>query len=239
MDAALKRPIKTLPFAEAGTEDVLVEVRRMTWDHVNVWHSLVQPIINANFRHWHSGIAPGDARADVGWDWGFNYALALLHNAATYVPGNASGPALAMAVTVATVEGREIPIGMLTVVPQFQSTVERQAAQRSFAWYLADAPKAFYTDVLGAVPVKGVASALLDCAVQSGFDAGGSGDTLLHADPHGGEKLQEFYVQRCGMRQVGIDNGPISLFRRRHTDQYFHMDAPTASGFSQRFDARR
>jgi hypothetical protein len=200
---ALETPIRTLPCTD-GNQDVLVDIEQMTWEHVNLWHTFVQPLINLGFQHWHAGLPAQDARADVGWDWALNYALVLLHNSATYIPGNKSGLARALTLAVTTTGGDQIPIGMLTVVPRFRCDVGGAVQDRTFAWYLADAPKVFYTDVLKVVPVKGVATALLDCAIQTGFDAGQSGETLLHADPNGGEKLTNFYLTHCLMRQVEL-----------------------------------
>jgi hypothetical protein len=242
MTSALQKPITSLPCdsgTSANTADVLIEIKQMTWHHVNIWHTLVQPLIDSLFEHWHAGVSAQNARADVGWDWARNYGLTLLHNTACYIPGNQSGLARALALTVNTTDGDEIPVGMLTVVPEFNCNIENVVATRTFAWYLADAPRAFYSTVLGVDPVKGVALALLDCAIQSGFDAGSNGATLLHADPNGGHKLTEFYENRCGMRKLNLGNGSLSLLRRNHAEQYYAMDAAAAVRFCQNFNVRR
>ena len=241
MPNALQNPVTMLPVDSGttiGQTHVCVAVRGMTWEHVNVWHTLVQPIINLNYQHWSPDVPSDDARADVGWDWGFNYSLMLLHNTCTYIPGNKSGPARALTLVVSTETGEEIPVGMLTVVPKFQCDVGGAARERTFAWYLSDAPKSFYTDVLGVDPLKGVAKALLDCAIQSGLDAAADGATLLHADPNGGTKLKEFY-SRCAMQQVQLTNGPISMLRRTHVDQYFFMDSAAAKNYCSNLDVYR
>lgn len=238
MPGALKNPIKRLPLDCPAAADVSIEVKAMTWDHVSVWHSVVQPIINANYQHDAVGVDERNVRADAGWDWTFNYALTLLHNSARILPRNVSGPARALTVTITSAAGVEIPVGLLTVVPSFQCNVGNVAGKRAFAWYLADAPKEFYTR-LGISAIKGVARTLVDSAVQSGFDVGGAGNTLLHADPKGGKKLHDFYLIGCGMTQVHVHNGAISVLRRNNPNQYYHMDAPTALKFTSRFDPRR
>lgn len=182
---------------------------------------------------------PQDARADVGWDWARIYALALLHNTMSYVPETMSGPARAFAIVVFTDDGLEIPVGMITVVPEFNCRLESVTRLRTFAWYLADAPVSFYRDALGVSPVIQVAAALLDTAIQSGMGTGSDGSLLLHADPHGGQKLADFYLNRCKMRQAPLDNGPVSPLRRKHVDQYFFLSASGAAQFSSQFDHRR
>lgn len=242
MTYILKNSIKRLPCVNSGglpNEEVVIQVKKMSWHDVNLWYTLAQPLINKNFQHCTNALSAQDARADVGWDWSLNFSLVLLHNTASYVPGNKSGPAHALTIAVTTVEGVQIPIGMLTVVPRFFCHVEGVKQDRTFVWYLADAPRAFYTDVLCVAPVKGVATALLDSAVQAGIVSGGDGSTLLHADPKGGQKLTDFYVNRCSMRQVSVQNGPLSFLRRRHSDQYYFMDAMGAQRFCAQFDRHR
>lgn len=136
-----KKTVKRLPLDSAAPEEVVVDLRMMTWSDVTAWHTIIQPIID--------------------------------------------------------------------------------------------------TGLLGVAPIRGVATALLDCAVISGISAGGNGETLLHADPRGGPKLQEFYRKKCGMKQVKMENGAISLVRRFNTDQYFYMDPATAIIFTSKLDHRR
>lgn len=211
----------------------------MTWQHVNFWHSVVQPLIDQNFQHWGAHVPPQNARADVGWDWARIYGLALLHNTMNFVPGTFSGPARAFAMVVFSDEGLEIPVGMLTVVPEFNCRLENVTRPRTFAWYLADAPMPFYRDALGVGPVVRVAAALLDTAIQSGVGTSSDGSVLLHADPNGGQKLADFYLHRCKMRQLPLDSRPISPLRRKHVDQYFFLSASGAAQFSTQFDNRR
>lgn len=143
MNLALKNPVRALPCdVPKSRPDYAVEtnVRNMTWEHISFWNTVIQPLINARFRHWQPGVEPQDARADVGWDWARCYGLAILHSATSCVPGNKSGAARALAITVSTLRGAEIPVGMLTAVPQFQSTVGEVTRQRVFTWYPLHVP---------------------------------------------------------------------------------------------------
>jgi len=237
----LRRPITSLPCKSNGAPvaDVIVKVTAMTWAHATFWHTEVQSLIDKHYQHWQSNVPPQDVRADVGWDWTKILGLHAIHNFAIYIPGNHSGPALALALVVLTQSGEELPIGMLTVVPQFHCSVGNVVGSRTFAWYLADAPISFYRDVLKVEPIVSVAAALIDTAIQSGLDAGMNGSLLLHADPNGGQRLANYYLQRCKMQQLPLNSPPVSPFRRKQVSQYFYMDAARAAAFSADFDCRR
>jgi hypothetical protein len=238
MTSALNHPVRCLPVDGGKTGDVVIDVKVMTWNHVNAWNTLVQPLIDNTYMHSSPHVEERRVRADVGWDWSLNYAMALIHNAARLLPANMSGPARAFTVVVGP-DNEEIPIGMLTVVPEFYCRIGGTAAKRAFVWYLADAPREFYTRVLHVAPVKGVASVLIDSAIQSGLDAGGSGATLLHADPKGGAKLQDFYMEKCGMQRVHMQEHAISALRRTNINQYFYLDTSAAKQYSARLNHRR
>jgi hypothetical protein len=222
----------------APLDDVIVRIGPMTMAHVNLWHTYVQPLVDANYSHWVKGLDVRSVRADVGWDWSMIFGLALAHNSARFIPGNRSGPALALVVALLAETGEEIPIGMLTVVPRFRCTAKGEQRDRSFAWFLSDAPAEFY-DAIGSGTVASVAKALLDTAIQSGLGSGLDGTLLLHADPGGGPKLDDFYVNKCKMERLKTDAPAISLLRRGHTDQYYHFDASAAAAFSRQFDSLR
>ena len=96
-----------------------------------------------------------------------------------------------------------------------------------------------YDEVLKIERVRGVATALLDTAIQSGLDLGAEGTMLLHADPTAGPKLIKFYSGRCGMTQLSQSDPPISTLRRLNPEQYFVMDAATAMSFCAKYDLRR
>jgi hypothetical protein len=241
MPAALPNPIRRLarkgPLG-APLDDVIVRIGPMTMAHVNIWHTFIQPLIDANYSHWVEGVDARSVRADVGWDWSMIYGLALAHNSARFIPGNQSGSALALVIALLTELDEEVPIGMVTVVPKFHCTAKGEQRDRTFVWFLADAPAEFY-DAIGSGMVAAVAKALLDTAIQSGLGSGQDGTMLLHADPGGGPKLEGFYVDKCKMERLIADAPAISLLRRSHTDQYYHFDAGTAAAFSRQFDSFR
>jgi len=129
---------------------------------------------------------------------------------------------------------------MLTAVPRLSSFAFGERLHRSFAWYLADAPQETYQDLLGRPYVKRVASALLDCAIQTAIDQGDDGTFLLHADPNGGKHLADFYRIKVGMQQLPAGAPPITRFwRRGNSDEYFHFDEVQAKAFCRQFDPRR
>lgn len=243
MSGTLTRPIKTLGLSE-NQGRIEIKIVPMIWSHIEFWHTYVQPLIDLNYVPSAPGISPQKVRADVGWDWWKNYALCQLHNFATVAPGNYSSQAIALTVVGVSTsadgnEGAHIPIGMLTVVPKFNCNVHNTYIKRAFAWYLADAPSEFYRDTMNVAPVKGVAMTLLDSVIQSGLDAGGNGCTLLHADPNGGQKLVDFYTQKCGMVQLEPGQAVVSFLRRWNIEEYFHMDETQAQRFCANFDKWR
>lgn len=242
VQSALKAPIKVLPFASAaagGAGNIQVRVTRMTIDLAIRWHARVQPLVDANYRPG-STTSPGQrTRADVRWDWRLIFMLSQLYSAASWAQPR-SGPALALAMVVDTGTTGWFPIGMLTTVPRLFTDALGSKRDRGFGWYLADAPSEVYTGILKCPRVRDVAAALLDCGVQANTDRGHDGTFLLHADPKGGDRLQDFYRSRCGMTQLPA-NGPAvtPVFRRGPTDEYFHFDAAQARAFCQQFDPRR
>lgn len=119
-----KKTVKRLPIDSAAPEEVVVDLRMMTWSDVTAWHTIIQPIIDATYSHWTLGEDEYKVRADVGWDWSANYSLVLVHNLARLLPNNASGRAFAMSLVVLTDDDEEIPVGMLTAVPEFQCQIE-------------------------------------------------------------------------------------------------------------------
>lgn len=238
---ALKHPIRSLPVGEDEgiAPDVQVQVVPMTYALAAQWHTQVQPLIDAHFVH--ASKAGGDqrVRADVGWDWPKQLLLAGLH---TRLMRLVHGPAQALCLVVDTAETGVFPIGMLTIVPLMSCTAFGEERRRGFGWFLSDAPRQAYTELLGSLPVRTVAPALLDCGIQATLDLGEDGTFLLHADPNGGEHLADFYVRKIGMQRLPEDSAPITpgLFRRFVAPaQYFHFDQVQAERYCLRFDPRR
>ncbi|XLZ72110.1 hypothetical protein ABT364_09150 [Massilia sp. SR12] len=210
----------------------------MTVAHVAFWHTHIQPMIDAGYSIAGPGVDPTSIRADVGWNWYNNFGLIALQNALAHIPGSSAGNGYGATILLRNDAGPDVPIGMLTVVPKFRSLVAAELTARTFAWFLADAPAEFYAE-LGTEPVLGVAKALLDTAMQYGLELGMDGSLLLHADPAGGQRLREFYSQKCNMERLKAKEPAISLLRRQHTDEYFYLDAIRAAKFRKQFDSRR
>ena len=242
MHHALKNPIRSLPSVDNHNQasNVLVHVLPMSERLAHQWHVQVQPLINT---HYVSAIGAqvGQAtRADVGWNWMHQRRLAGLHSFVSHMPGNASGPAIAVAMVIDTGATGPFPIGMLTSVPKLYCNALGVPRHRGFAWYLADAPGEVYSRLLQRPYVKGVAKALLDCGIQAALDQTGDGTFLLHADAKGGARLQAFYRSKCGMDQLPTNSGPITQwFRRGSSDEYFHFDDVQAQAFCAQFNPRR
>lgn len=212
----------------------------MTSALIQRWSTYVQPLVDSNYKHSAPDVPDTHTRADVGWRWGRIRQYAALHSIMTRIPGSSSGPAKAMCLVVHPNSAPEFPIGMLTTVPRFHCNAFGQARHRGFAWYLSDAPVEAYKQILKCPPIRGVAMALLDCSIQASLDDPLDGTHLLHADPNGGEKLVSFYTGRCKMQQLPPNQDPISvIWRRGHSEEYFHFDAVQAGLYCAQYDARR
>lgn len=232
----LKRPIVQLPFygASGAISEIPVGIQPLDMAHVMFWHRHVQPIINTRYV-----AAPGDGvktiRADVQWNWWQIAALAVSYNAAIRVPRGrlAIAAGWCMSLELGDVN---MPIGMLTAAPAFMCNVRGIKRDRAFVWYLADAPSELF-ERFGLPAVHGVASALIDTAIQARLDLELDAETLLHAAPTGGRRLQDYYARRM----TRLDDMPqrISLLRPAREAQYFWMDDKAGRSFCQRYDRRR
>lgn len=235
----ISKPIMWLPRQTAnGYEREDVYVIPMTSQMVQLWKQHVQPIIDRQYEVWSPDCDLARVRADVGWDWYWIRTMGFLHSTLSSLPSAPSGDAQAYSIAVTHQEAL-FPIGMLTVVPKLDCRVDDQRT-RGFAWYLSDAPKEVYEGILGKGYVHGIAKALLDCSVQATCDAGGSGELLLHADPKGGNKLIEFYEERCKMTRLELSDRRVTRMRRgTPRNEFFHWDAQTALEFCKQYDDKR
>lgn len=229
--------IQRLPTAAPGMSAV-VRVVAMQYSHAVFWHTHVQPIIDQLYTKAGPGQVAVNVRADVGWDWTVNFVLMALHNSATKIPTSGSGMARGFAVIVEGEEGVDVPIGLLTMVPRFDTTVRGVRRERTFAWYLSDAPSEFY-DLLGLAPLKLMAKALLDTSIQAGLMDNMDGEFLLHADPAGGTKLHNFYLNSCKMAAVPPSQTRISRLRSGKVGGYFLFTAAESANFAVQFDRYR
>ncbi|VWD46854.1 hypothetical protein BCO18175_07309 [Burkholderia contaminans] len=211
----------------------------MTWEHVDFWHDHVQPIIQNHYVKWKEGTggAPTTGvRADVDWNWHYYFWLAKWWNAVRPT-ARRDQRAVAWCLVVLGDDGKQLPIGMLTAVPAYASPYRGDESELGFVWYLSDAPTEHYLQ-RGIPRVSGVASSLLDTAIQSRLDLVKDAATFLHADPGGGKKLLEFYEDKCGMDPVQEDKR-ISLVRSVTAGQYFAMTHAKALTFAAKFDPLR
>jgi hypothetical protein len=233
----LQRPIKRTATKDTS-RDLLVNVVPMTRELTYLWHEKVQPLVDNNYKHFDVTLPNTQIRADVGWNWVRWFYLAGLHNFSRIISRH--GKALALCIVADTGQTGIFPIGMLTVVPQLKCTVAGDSRERSFAWYLADAPKEVYTTLLNIPPAKNIALALLDCGIQAALDLNQDGTLLLHADPNGGTKLINFYGSTVGMQRLPANSGPITpIFRRDNSEEYFLLDDINSNAFCKTFDCYR
>lgn len=209
--------IKSLPFKHIS-ETIDIKILPLTSELANRWHSQVQPIIDRNYQHWTDGCEERLVRADVGWNWPRIKSLKFLHDI-----GHSVSPTTFTKGLCVTVEfqGKDFPIGMLTLVPKYKCNVERWGF-KGYMWYLSSAPQQIFIDIFRDDIIEGVAKSLIDCAIRASYDEDGDGALLLHADPNGGVVLRKYYLKN-NFKQVPEANGRITNFRWRNRTQYYHL----------------
>lgn len=231
----LPNPITRLPFKRPDQSTGYVALRTvpMTQELVDIWVQEVQPIIDSRYQVSAAGVAPDKIRADVGWKWnryftGHEYSIALRRM--TGAQSNLT-PTTALCLTIEQ-KGRLFPIGMLIALPRFFCRVKDVVRDRSFTWYLSDAPVDVYKSHFDEERVQGVAKALVDCTVQVSVAAGLHGEMLLHASPKGGAKLEGFYLNKCRMLQLHSSDAPVSTLRwRQPRNEFYYFDQVRAMEF--------
>ena len=243
---ALKRPIRWLPVrdpvSKATVGAVPVRIERLKRRHVSLWHRDVQPFIDRHFKRYEGRreshvSATEEIRADVGWNWWHILTLLTLHNAATVLPLNRSGLGYGWALLLGE-HGHDIPLGLMTMVPEFHCKVDGVDRSISFVWYFADAPAA-YLQERSLPTVRNIAKALLDTAIQTRIDIVGDASTLLRAAPAGGPRLKTFYEKHCEMTPLKPTSQRVSWFRSSPSDEYFELSDIKSRNFSQSFDDNR
>lgn len=234
----LSNPIRRLLYRPpAGLPPALCPVRivPMTLQHALYWHRHVQPLINDQYVKARENVTQdtfAGVRADVGWRWPLNYALAGCFNRLR----RGTERAVAWCIVAEAQEGL-VPVGMITAVPAYASPYPDDEAKLGFVWYLSNAPTEHYSKV-GLPPLLGVAYTLLDIAIQTRLDVGADGSIFLHADPAGGDKLIEFYEDKCRMTRLRHSKR-ISLVREVTPGEYFAMGNDQALAFCARFNEYR
>jgi hypothetical protein len=214
--------IKSLPFQNMP-EAVDIKILPLSWELANRWHTEVQPIINKNYQHWAPGCQERLVRADVGWSWPRIKALRLLHDVGHVASLTTFTKELCVTVEF---EGKDFPIGMLTLVPKYKCNVERWGF-KGYMWYLSSAPQEVFIDTFRDDIIGGVAKTLIDCAILASYNEDGDGSLLLHADSKGGIVLHKYYIKNK-FKQVPEKNGRITNYRWRNRTQYYHLSAHEA-----------
>jgi len=175
-------------------------------------------------------------RADVKWSWRFNYYLHSFYSiwCRKYRQGGES-KAVCMVVQKG---GRHIPIGMLTLVPDFNCNILGKTKDRAYTWYLSDAPREFYSQALGLKKISHIAHALVDYTVQAGIEANQETTLVLRADAGGGERLRDFYV-KIGLSPLPDDHPAISPARSWFHGGYFKLFPDKTKEFCCALDVYR
>ncbi|MGV2833758.1 hypothetical protein [Pseudomonas shirazensis] len=241
----LLNTVKRLTFKhpDGSKGAVRVEVVPMTRELVDIWTLEVQPVIDSKYSTSAPGLENSQIRADVNWKWGryFRFHQAMNSVGKHGILRTNLGPTVAYCLVVKTVEGHQFPIGMLLAHPNYNCVVSGVRSRRAFTWYLADAPAETYGKSLNQhPPVLGVAMALIDTTIQISLKHGLKGEMLLHASCRGGDKLIEFYRDRCKMIQLDSDDPAVSFGRSfQSRERFFYMDSELAMEFSGRSDVYR
>lgn len=213
-----------------------VSIVEMRPYEARLWHGLVQPIIQNRYVSSTSALS-GRVRADWAWNWPRIRATAGVYN--FLGPVARWGCVRALCVVVDSPRHNAVPVGMLAAVPNLETTAFGVKEGRAFTWFLADAPKELYTEVLGMPVLQDVARVLIDCTIQLALDDGHKGSLILHASPDGGLRLQQFYL-RLGMQQLPEGADAVTPLRFRHrTDEYFLFDDVQAAAFCSTFEGQR
>jgi hypothetical protein len=175
-------------------------------------------------------------RADVKWSWKRYYWMHLTYSLwCNLSRKNAPSRAVCMVVHK---NGRPIPIGMLTLVPDFTCTILDRTKPRAYTWYLSDAPREFYSHVLQLEKIQFIARALVDYTVQSGIEANQEATLVLRADAGGGKRLKEFY-EELGLAPLPDDHPAISPGRVLANGGYFKLMPEQTTEFSSYMDVYR
>lgn len=175
-------------------------------------------------------------RADVRWSWRFNY---YLHSFYSYWCRNYRQGGESKAVCMVVQKGgRHIPIGMLTLVPDFNCSILGNTKDRAYTWYLSDAPREFYSQALGLKKISHIAHALVDYTVQAGIEANQETTLVLRADADGGDRLKDFY-ERIGLSPLPDDHPAISPGRGWFHGGYFKLFPDKTKEFCCALDVYR
>lgn len=239
----LPNPITRLPIKRPDQSIGYVALRTvpMTQELVDIWMQEVQPIIDAHYQVSAEGVASENIRADVGWKWNRYFTWHECSFALRRVTGIKSNitPTTALCLAIEQ-KGRLFPIGMLIALPKFMCQVKDVRRDRSFTWYLSDAPADIYSSLFDEERVQGVAKALVDSTIQLSVAAGLQGEMLLHASPKGGAKLECFYREKCRMLQLHSSDSPVSTFRwKQPRNEFYYFDSQSAMEFCQLSDVHR
>ncbi|HDS1735204.1 hypothetical protein [Pseudomonas sp. BP8] len=176
------------------------------------------------------------SRADIKWSWRFIYYLHLVYSKwrKSY---HKKGESKAVCMVVVK-NGRYIPIGMLTLVPDFKCKIQELTKERAYTWYLSDAPREFYSRALGLSKISLIAHALVDYTVQAGIEVNQEATLVLRADAEGGERLKKFYL-RIGLAPLPDDHPAISPGRLWSHGGYFKLMPDKSKEFCKAMDVYR
>ncbi|WP_339535242.1 hypothetical protein [Pseudomonas hunanensis] len=202
----------------------------------NATPSVTQAVLNQPAAANQASANPIRYRADVNWSWSSRFVMHRVNSWLCQL--NSKGGESKAICMVVRKGGREIPIGMLTLVPSFTCKIFGLKKPRAYTWYLADAPREFYSRALGLKKITNVARALLDYTVQVGIEANQETTLVLRADTGGGQRLKDYY-QGIGMTPLPDDHPVISPARLLARKGYFKLRPEHSKEFCSVMDVYR
>ena len=176
---------------------------------INFWHTYVQK------RSINKKLALSD-RADRNWNWPF--LQRILPSIIRKIELN---PIAFVVLALDNSGQRFVPIGLAIGIEPFDCIRERGRVitKHGFAWFLMGIPASICAefDLPELSPTQMVVNL---CRYFSLLD-GDRGRIVLHADPSGGDRLVEFYMQKCGLEILPKSSNIRVLFPRRNDGRYF------------------
>lgn len=189
-----------------------------------------EPFLSYWAKHIQAAISQDRSRPDRNWDWP---SLASKRTAASRLATLLGQSQKTYCIVAQDNEGGAFPIGMLHLVEKYRWVLDGSVSS-AFIWYLAAAPKDMIDERFGVRPW--MMSAFIDVGLVVSMNNGHGGRLFLHADPAGGQSLEDSYA-KCGMMKTTPD-AKISMVRKfmaRHSVRatgaagaYFYTDEEIA-----------
>jgi hypothetical protein len=208
----------------AGTEEKPVEAPiewdEITWDHVNVWHTYIQPYASANKR-----------RADRMWDWPFFFHVLIpLYTLRGHMPK-------AYAAMTYSRKGEAVPIGMLFMLTSYPR-IDGRGDKAIFTFFLTTAPKNALQK-LDVDQIPDLGRYLIDCGLVLSVNNEMNGHYWLHSTKKGKEWLMKYYLNDCKLKQFPASRSLPKGVLRANDGRFFFSDEQHTESLLKEFDKFR